>query len=321
LGSSPSPEGQAQSLLSPDDSRYDDPANVLFIDTILGGMMPWVQAGVDLAAGRINESQFDQMRQEHQNRLDMLKQNNQSFVSAAEKAAPFLTGLGIGVLGGPSKVATTAKIGGAVGAAQGFGQGFSSGPVEEPSFSGKRVGEGLGTAAITGPMGAAGAAVPAGVAKVKGGLQKRADDKKAAEADKVTAAKKYNAKQKAARTRKHKGFEARYNKDMADKFEEYTTAPADAPSSWKESRKIFMDQTSSQFADAATKGKTVTDLARATNLPEIVVAERIKASKPNVSGAGVKLMDEVDSILASKEAYRARLGGTDKPKPRAKKAK
>lgn len=308
------PGAEIKSLVNPDDSRYQDPQNLLMGNVLTSGMLPWAQAASDVASGRVPVEKFDEVRMEHQRRLEELKEQHPDFVSAAEKAMPFLEGLGMGALKPAKTVAGTIARGAATAAPQGAARGYTSGPVEEPSGSGKRAVGAVGGAATDAAIGAAGASVPALIGGAKSLIGKvtsvRAERAAAtAEAAKATAEgeKKAATAAKAAKTRdlkaKDKEFEARLgeeNTHLTEQFQRHSAAPANVSQHWEQNRKGFIADPEHAFREIAKNGWGLEGFSRAMNLPQRAILERMagKSLKINTPGEEklIREMLHVDQI-------------------------
>lgn len=305
---------QAQPVVSPNDSRHEDPGMKIFLNILMQGTLPWAQAAYDLATGRITEEQFDQTRQEHQQYLDTLSENHKEFVSAVQDALPFITGLGIGVAGKGGKVATDVARGTGAAGAQGFAQGFSSGPTEEPSFSSNRVSEGVGNALVTAPLGAAGAAAPAAVSSGRKALRARGERKRAEAEQEAQAVKRQETAQKAKSTRDARKAETENNRIQATRFAQKSRRPTDPMPEWEKNQKIFLERPKAVFAEAASMGHSLNDISRYTNLSEVAVARKIAAAGVSAnSKQSKKLIGEVYSILRAGDAAKAHRAASKAP--------
>src|SRR5688572_11912360 len=161
LATSPPPEGDVSGfgtdqLVGPDDSRYSDPSWTVMLDTIIGGLTPWLAATIDVAQGRVPSENFDAARMQHQQKIDEIKAQNPQFVEAAEKAAPFVTGLLTGIAKPAQTAMGTAGRGAAAGGAMGAVQGYTGADPELSSTDTDRVVSAAGGAARGATMGAAG---------------------------------------------------------------------------------------------------------------------------------------------------------------------
>jgi len=295
---------KAQGLISPDDSRYQDPQNLLVGNVLTGGMLPWIQATADVASGRVPQDRFDEARQEHARRLEELKQQHPEFVAAAEKAMPFLEGLGLSVMKPASTVAGTMARGAAAALPQGVAHGYSSGPIEEPSASGERTGRAVGQGAIDASIGAAGASVPAIVSGARSLIGKtttfvaeRAAQRTAdAEARRSAAAaesaaqakidKKTASTQKAQTTKLKKKQDIEFkanqeaeNKQLMADYQRYTAQPQAPAPDWEANRKLLMQDPVGMFNKAAEGGWGLEGLARGVNMSPAAVYNRMTGVK------------------------------------------
>ncbi len=323
-------------IVPQDDSRYQDPSNIIIGDVILGGTLPWLQAASDLAAGRITGEQFDAARMEHQTRIRALRDQHPEFVSAAEKAVPFLTGLGIGIMKPASTVAGTVARGAAATVPQGAAKGFTSGPVEEPSLSAERGAGAVGGAATNMAIGAAGAAAPAIASQAKGLIGKTVSiiaNRRAAKAEEA-AAKRLDEQAAAASASdrraqrmgesmklRMKQQEAENESIIAD-YQRYTRMPPEGTSKyWDENRKAFIADPVNTFYLAAERGMGIDGLAKTLNLPPSVVVARLAGKDIHIKTPGdeqlFKSMEDVNRVMKEFKSRGLKAPTTTPEKPPA----
>jgi hypothetical protein len=302
-------ERPMQGLVKTDDTRYKDPQNLLMGNVIMGGMLPWAQAAADVASGRVPKEKFDEVRMEHQRKLEELADQHPDFVSAAQKAVPFLEGLGMSMVKPASTVVGTMGRGAAVAAPGGAARGYSSGPVEEPSASSNRAAAAVGGAATDSAIGATGAAVPALVQggktligkvtsvvaeraarKAEGAAVKQLDG----EATKVAGRKPLSPEEA---KKADKEFTARTKQHEAKLTEDYKrhTAMPDKPSKyWEENRKVFVADPVHAFNEAASSGADLAGMSKILNLPPAVIAARLGGKKIKIeTPQQEKLMNDI----------------------------
>jgi hypothetical protein len=290
--------------IKPGDTRYKDPQNLIMGNAIMAGMLPWAQAAADVAAGRVPMEKFDEVRMEHQRRIEELKSQHPDFANAAEKAVPFLEGLGMGVMKPGKTIAGTMARGAAVTAPQGAARGYSSGPVEEPSGSTERAGRAVGGAVTDAAIGAGGAAVPALVQGAKSLVGKTTSllaeraarkseaaaaqklDEEARTAADAVAVKKAGTAAKTAETKRLKGLDKQYearlkteNDQISSQYKRYNEQPTGPSQYWQENRAHFISDPIENFNRAAEHGVGLEGWARALNLPQSVILSRMSGKK------------------------------------------
>lgn len=298
------PGQQVGGLTNPDDTRYKDPQFIIMGNAIMGGMMPWAQAATDVAQGRVPMEDFDKARQEHERRIEELKEQHPDFTAAADKTVPFLTGLGMGALKPAKTVAGTMGRGAAASAPGGAARGYSSGPVEEPSASMDRGARALGGAATDAAIGAGGAAVPSlvqgakslvgkatsivaerGARKAEAAASKKLDDEAKAVAA-TSEQKKAGTAAKAAETKRmkqlDKDFEKRTaaeNDSITQAYQRHTSMPQGTSKFAEENRKHFIADPTHAFKQIAEKGMGLEGMSKALNLPASVIVSRMSGKK------------------------------------------
>lgn len=310
----PPPEKSPFGLVKPDDSRYSDYQNLLVADVFLGGMLPWLQAAADLAAGRVDAEQFDAVRQEHQQRIQGMRQQHAGFVESAEKALPFVSGL----LGGAGVGGVARGIG--VAATQGAAQGFSSGPIEEPSLGGARAGQAAAGAIQGGTIGAVGAGVAKGVGAAAGAVSAR---KAAAEQARSADMAKQRADYEAHKQSKVAAQEADKDK-LAGEYTQYQAMPPKNQISkhYKKNREQFASDPIGSFKSVAAFQPTLEGFAAALNMPATVVVQRMI---PKMKDIELKTTGERNLYNEMRRVYESRTAAMEKgvaikgddPKPKA----
>lgn len=291
-GGAPSPEAapsdfQMQPLVDPNDARYtgkDESRGFVVIGDILTqGLMPWIMATVDVAVGKADSEDFEDVRQAHQIRINALKEEHPDFVSAAEGAAPIVLGALGGSLSKGGSVSKEIAMGTAAGATAGFAQGYTE-DVEEPTLSGERFGEGVGGAALGGVVGGAAGAVPAGI-KARGRAKARRDqaresaqertnqflDKRAKERE--SAAQKQDKKD-TEKQKKESEAKAARQKELASKYKRYKQKPRQQSvhKNFAANMTSFVKNPEGIFRQAASQSPSLTDLSRATGLAPAEIA-------------------------------------------------
>lgn len=280
LAEPPPEEGMSEngtgSLIAPTDSRYADPGWTVLMDTIMGGTLPWLMAAVDVASGRAPQEEFDRARQEHEMKLEGIKQQHPQFVDAAEKSVPFLTG----VIGGIVKPAQTvggavgrgAASGGAVGAVQGYTGADPSLESTDPDRIASAVG-GVGQGAA---FGAAGGGAAHGAQKMMapkpdGGPAESglASGRDSAEIDARMA------QRKADRERM---YEERLQEDLRKIDEQFTKKPELPGPNWKQRQQDFLQDPLSAFREQAKRNPSIKKWAEALNMSPIAIERKLKAS-------------------------------------------
>lgn len=296
----PVPTKSPFDLVPKNDSRYQDPQNLLVADVFLGGLLPWLQAGADLAAGRITADEFDATRQEHQYRIQDLRNQHAPFVSAAEKAMPFISG----VLGGAGIGGVARGVGIATG--QGAAQGYTSGPVEEPSLSGNRAGAAVGGAVTAGGIAAMGAGAARGVMKGVGAVQGRMAQK-AEEAAKQTAE---TAAASKARLETQKQTQAERAKQQDEQrvteFPQYNAMPKKFSKHFEENRRSFAKDPVGMFKFMADQHPTVEGMASALKMPPSVIVQRMIPKLGDITPRTVgekHLYDDIRRVYEARDAY------------------
>lgn len=315
-----SPAMHTGPLVSPNDSRYSDVNNLIVGDVITGGLLPWIQATADLASGRIPVERFDEARQEHERRIEELKAGHSHVVQAAEKAMPFLSGLGIGLLKPAKTVAGTIGRGAAVAGAEGFVQGATSGPVEEPSFSSTRLGQGVGQAAENAALGGFGAALPGGAKEAKDMLGRRADriareDEAAASAAARRAKSQKTQQTKQTRLAEKQRADAEKAKDdkLVERFKSYRDVVGKPVKDWKEKRNLLNEHPEIVFKAQAKMNPDLADFSRQVNLPPVAILNKLRGAKIKPETAQEKILQQqLEEIDESWQAVRRR-GSSDAP--------
>ena len=307
------PPEQPFGLVPKDDSRYQDYQQILFADVVLQGALPWLQAGVDIATGRVSPDDFDKVRMDHQHRIESLRQENPEFVQAAEKALPFLSGLGLGIMGGKAgSVMGAAGRGMSAGAAMGAVQGYTSGPIEEPSDSSERVGRAVGQAAESGAIGAAGGAIAKGVQKGVGAAQDavaaRATQRQTEAAERQAqqqAQQRSQRAQQAAKKRQLAKDEAANEERQAGAYEQYTRNPKQFSKHYKENRQEFAKDPESVFRQVAEFQPTMEAFSATLNMPASVIVQRMIPRMRNIqpqTPAERNLYNEMRAVYDSRQA-------------------
>lgn len=337
-------QAQPTALINPDDTRYKDPQNLLIADVITAGSLPWIQAAADVAAGRVPSDQFDAARQEHAQRLQALRDEHPEFVSAAQKAMPFLEGLGMSLMKPAKTMVGTMARGAGVTAPQGAVRGYTGGPIEEPSASTERTARAVGGAAKESALGAAGATVPSIVGGAKSmattALAARAERKSqetmARKADAERSSTERNQRATEARERNAKAEGERIkdeNRQLTEQYAKLRTAPKKVSQHWQENRAQFGKDPANAFEQAAEQKLNLEQFAGALNLPPRVVVNRLsKADFPLDTPEKRKLYNEmldVDNVwrevekrglkpktpaASTKSAAKAATGAASEPK-------
>jgi hypothetical protein len=314
-----SPTMQRGPFVQQTDSRYSDSANVIIADTILGGMLPWIQAATDIAMGRAPAEQFDNVRMEHEQRIEALKSENQGLVKGAENALPLLSGLGLSMLKGPKTIAGGVARGAAVGGAQGAAQGFTSGDPAEPTMSSNRVANAVGGATKGAALGAVGGALPPTATKFK-------DAYNASKAATAAAAKKQDIQSRAAATKaknaeakrvaevkKMRADEERARDDqLVSKFKSYRQQPETAVKKWAQNREMLQTDPVDAFKQQAAFEPTLESFSRVVNLSPAAISQRLygKGIKPETP-AERRLWEQIQEVDMAWQAHRRRTGTND----------
>jgi hypothetical protein len=277
------------------------------------GALPWLQAATDVAAGRVPPDQFDEVRKEHSLRTEEIVAQHPDFTQAAMKAAPFLMGLGFGIMKPAGTVAGTVARGVGAGAAVGAVQGFTGGDPNEPTLSRERAVGALEGAASGGVMGAAGAgAAAAGRGIVKGAKEVgrlRAQDRANREATDAADARREATRFRAQQKRKQALAQSARQEQLAASFEEFKKPPAEPSSAWKSVRAQFEENPGRIFNHFAETHHTPTlsELSQSTNLPEAVIAKKLSKLKLDLnSPEKIGLKREIDNVLEAWDAFKAR---------------
>lgn len=297
-------------LVPSNDSRYSDTGNIVIADTVLGGMLPWIQAAADIALGRVPIERFDDARREHEERVERLKGENQALVSAAENAMPLLSGLGLGMIK-PAKTALgTVGRGVAVGGAQGAVQGATSGDPAEPTLSSDRLGSAIGGAAKGAALGGLGASLPAGAAKVGEARDAAAATaKRQAATDKAAATKRSaaDAKNKVELQKRRAEEERSRDDQLVSMFKSYRQPPAEPYPQWKGNRADLAADPVTTFRKQALREPSLEDFSRMTNLPPAAIMQRLygKGIKPETP-AEIRLWDQLKDVDMAWQAAKRR---------------
>jgi hypothetical protein len=293
------PEPSEPAPLDIDTERGDD-AWLVIADKLLGGMMPWVMASADLAAGHITEEQFDQARQTHQERINSILKNHPEFSSAVDKAIPFLEGLGIGIAKPAKTIAGTALRAGAVGAATGAAQGFSEGDVEEPSFSGKRVGGAVGGALRGSATSAAGGAMARGVTR-------RMEMKEEARVADLEKSRKRAKTESARMARERKKRQQMEDEQLAQEYPSYRKMPLEVSGKFADNRKLFNESPETIFKEAADLGQSIDDMAKFLKMSPATIANKLERARPSLDSVeDFRLWRDVQLVLKSRDAFKSR---------------
>lgn len=302
--------------VKPDDSRYQDSGQILIADSVLQGALPWLQAATDVALGRAPAESFDQIRIEHEKRIEEMKAQDPKLVERIQNAMPFLTGLGLSIAKPASTVVGGALRGAAVGGAQGAVQGYTSGPPEEPSISSDRLGQAVGGAAQSAVLGGVGGALPPGVTKGSAAWSKMKDQTAKAQKRMASAAKAATTRQtkKDAQARKAKQeelAEAETIRDtqLTEKFRSYRQGPSDPSPTWRKNRDHFFASPEEIFKQQAERNPSLEDMSRMLNLPPSAIAQRLYGKTlPNASAGEKRLFQQLHEVDEAWQAVR-RKGG------------
>lgn len=326
LSGSPPPEADSSQIgmgqVGGDlNTRASSPDWLVMSDIIMGGTLPWAMAAVDVGTGQIPSEQFEQARMAYQQSIDAIKEQHPEFVAAAQKAAPLITGLGVGIFKPAQTVAGTAGRGAVAGAAQGAVQGYTDAPADVPSDDPQRRLDAVSGATRGGALGGAGGAVAGGVQK---GMKMRADSKAAAaqakEAEAATQRKEtddYLVKMEEKNAARRAEFEQKFQRDLAEKAASYTKKPKIPGPNWQDAQKEFLRDPAGALRRQAARNPSLTQLAEATNLSQASIIAKLKATglpTPS-SDAERTLRAEIDSIMetrkiASKSAKEAKAATT-----------
>jgi len=314
----PAASGQPNfKFVKPDDSRYLDEQWLIMNYVLTAGALPWMQATTDVAAGRVPPEQFDEVRKEHSLRTEEIIQKHPEFVQAAQKAAPFISGLGLGIMKPAGTIAGTVARGMGAGATIGAVQGFTGGDPNEPTLSRERA-VGAAEGAVTGGvMGAAGAgAAAAGRGIVKGAREVgrlRSQDRANREASDAADARREAARSRAAsRQDELKQAQSRQT-ELADSFQQYKKVPSRPAPDWQKKRALFqkdpgrlVDKYYEQVPDGNLR-----DFSQHLNLPQAVIAQKLSKFDFNPMTPGkIRLVQDVDKILQAKTAFQAQAKAT-----------
>lgn len=308
-------------LVPQNDSRYQDKSNIVIADVVMGGALPWIQAVADIALGRAPIERFDDVRREHEERIEALKSENPALVGAAENALPFLQGLGLGMMKPARTIAGAAARGATVGGATGAVQGATGGDPAEPTLSSERLAGAVGGAAKGAALGAVGSALPAGVAKGQEALAGRAAAKATADATaKATAQTEAAAKAKAAAQDKAKLIKQRAAEEktrddqLLSRFKSFRQVTGEPSKAWKENRKTLADDPELAFRKQAQFEPTLDSFSRMTNLPPVAIAQRLygKGISPKTPGEQ-RLWQQLSEVDESWQAAKRRGATTQSP--------
>jgi hypothetical protein len=324
-----SPEMFKGPLIQPNDSRYTDTSNLVVADVIMGGLLPWVQATADLASGRIPIEQFDNARIEHEKRIEEIKAGHPQLVGAAEKALPFLSGLGIGVIKPAKTVMGTVGRGAAVAGAQGAVQGYTSGDPEMSSGDPERLGNAIGEGATSAVLGGFGASLPAAASEGKAMLGRRAarierEDQASAAAEKNRLA----TEKRQATTERNKQIKARAlaekqrDDQLVERFQSYRDVMGKPVKDWKVKRDLLNNHPDKVFEAQARMNATVEDFSRQVNLPPVAILQKLRGQELKLSTPQERsLYKQLEEIEESWQAVRRRgmkmESKTDAPAPAA----
>ena len=309
-----SPEMFKGPLIQPNDSRYADTSNLVVADVIMGGLLPWVQATADLASGRIPIEQFDNARIEHEKRIEEIKAGHPQLVGAAEKALPFLSGLGIGVIKPAKTVMGTVGRGAAVAGAQGAVQGYTSGDPEMSSGDPERLGNAIGEGATSAALGGFGASLPAAAAEGKAMLGRRAarierEDQASAAAEKKRLATE-KRQQTAQRNKQMKQREAEAvakDNQLVSRFESYREVVGKPVKDWKVKRNLLNEHPEKVFKAQAQMNATLDDFSRQVNLPPVAILQKLRGRDLTLETAQERsLYKQLEEVEESWQAVRRR---------------
>lgn len=301
-------------LIQPNDSRYVDTTNVIVADTILGGLLPWVQAVADVATGRVPVEQMDAARMEHEKRIEELKSGHPNVVSAAEKAMPFLSGLGLGIMKPARTVAGTVGRGMAVGGVEGAVQGFTSGDPEMSSADPDRLTNAVAGGATSAVLGGFGASLPAAAAEGKAMLGRRAarierEDAAAAASEKRRLAAEKRQATKAANERRKALEESERKRDdqLVSRFESYREVTGTPVERWKQNRESLNTQPEAVFKAQAARNATLDDFSRMVNLPPVAILQKLRGKEIKLETPQERsLYKQLEEVEESWQAVRRR---------------
>lgn len=308
------PGFNAGPLVPANDSRYQDKSNIVIADVVMGGALPWIQAVADIALGRAPIERFDDVRREHEERIEALKSENPALVGAAENALPFLQGLGLGMMKPARTVAGAVGRGAAVGGATGAVQGATGGDPAEPTLSSERLAGAVGGAAKGAALGAVGSALPAGVAKGQEALAGRAAAKATADATakataqtEAAAKAKKAAKDKAALIKQRATEEKTRDDQLLSRFKSFRQVTGEPNKAWKENRRTLSADPQLAFRRQAGFEPSLESFSKMTNLPPVAIMQRLygKGIKPETPGE-MRLWDQLSEVDQAWQAARRR---------------
>lgn len=309
-----SPNMQQGPLVQQQDSRYQDVTNVIMADVITGGLLPWIQASADVATGRVPVERFDEARMEHEKRIEELKAGHQNIVSGAEKAMPFLSGLGIGLLKPARTVVGTAGRAAAVGGAEGAVQGFTGADPELASTDPKRLEGAVAQSAQSAVLGAVGGALPGAASAGKGMVDRRAarvaaEDEQARKfAERQARAQKAKqTKQTRERQKQLAADEQRRDDQLISRFESYRNPLGEPTKRWKENRNILNEHPEHAFREQARRDATLESFSRNTNLSPVSLLQKLRGKDlPRTTPQERSLYQQLQEVDESWQAVRRR---------------
>lgn len=317
----PAPTG----LVDPQDSRYGDEKWVVMNYVLTQGGLPWLQAAYDVASGRVPPEQFDEVRTQHSKRIEEIMQRHTDFTQAAQKAMPFVAGLGLGLGKPASSVAGTIARGVGTGAGLGAVQGFTSGDPEKPTLSKERLrnaGEGAAAGGLLGGVGGAAAAGARGVVKgVREVGRMRSEERAGREAADQVEARRSAARDRATAKRDEVQQTQKQQADLSGSFRQYQKIPGSPAADWKQKRRLFEKDPARlvNVYDKQISDGSLSDFAHHVNLPQSVVAARLSKFDLNPTTATkIRIAQDIDQVMAARDAFKAQSkaapGSTPKPK-------
>jgi len=303
------------------DRVQSDPSHIVVADVVLGGTLPWLQAAADVATGAIPKEKFEEARMQHAQQLEELRAQHPELISAAEKAMPFLSGIGIGMLRPAGTILGSAGRGAAAGAAQGYVKGYTSGPKEEPTVSSNRMAQGMGSAMVGAAEGAAGGAAGHGAVAM---LERKAASKVAGGAsvsDDASRVAKREARTKQAAEQERIQAEADRGKDesLAKQFKTYREPPAKASQYAEGNASHLTRNPIDAFKQQAARTPTLDAFSRNTGLSPAAILAKLHGKQLPVDTPGqqalYKELQKVNESWASfQKTGNPKAGLMDRPK-------
>lgn len=287
----------------PNQQVYGDDKWTVMMYVLTQGGLPWLRAAYDVASGRVPPEQFEDARVQHSKDIEAIVQQHPDFTQAAQKAAPFVTGLGLGVMKPAATAVGTVARGVGAGAAMGAAQGFTSGDPEEPTLSAERFRNAGEDAVAGGVMGGAGAGVVAGA---RGAMRGMRDAKRARlNEDMERTNARLRAEREAAMARRQQVKQTDQTAvDRTEEFKSYSKAPEQPGQYWEANRKAF-DKNPSKLVTTyaqSVENPSLQDLARQLNLPQAVVAAKLKGVDLPADRSVLLILHDIDKVNAARQA-------------------